>query len=825
MKEERSRKKTKQEEVEELIRQNANKVIVKSVEKVLHESMLPYSEFVILDRALPRVEDGLKPVQRRVLYSMYESGNTPDKPLRKSANIVGACMGAYHPHGDSSIYDTLVRMAQPFNMGEILIEGHGNFGSVDGDSAAAMRYTESRLSPIALEMLRDIEKDTVTWSLNYDDSRQEPEMLPGRFPNLLVNGATGIAVGLATNIPTHNLKESCNAVIAYIDNPNIDIDSLMKIIPGPDFPTGGYILKTSECKQVFETGKGKIIMRAKLNVEISDDGKKNIVITELPYQVNKAVLLQRIAKLSEDDSNGPLSYIYTVVDESDRSGMRAVIKLKKDANVNAILASLYKNTDLQKTFNANIVAIADGKPKVLSLKDILEYYVKFQEKVIYNRTKFDLDTCTRRAHILEGLLIAINNIDEVIKIIKKSKSTAEAKSSLIERFNLSEIQAQAILDMRLAKLTSLEVEKIIAELEELRKLIGEYQSILSSNKKVKQVIKKELTEIRNKYGSERKCEFIDEELESTEQLVQATFDNAQINLVYSAGGTLKAIPQKSYNLSTKELSVNPSVFEVPVISFETNQSATELVFTNLGYCHRLQLSKLELAKFKDKGTIPSAYIKNFEKDEVIIKMLEIDETINATLIFTTKQGMLKVTNTSEFISNKQTIQAIKLREYDEVVNVEYNNENYNIAMFTKNGMALITTKDDITPTARVGLGVKGIALNDGDYVIASYLVKPGDAYAIIQNNGFAKVIKQNELSILARNRKGTRYLANKNGLQATLVTILDRLTNYVVVDSNDKFVYVECKKLALDNRNGLGKSVLPSKKENAIKNAYPYCMN
>ena len=451
---------------------------VEPLEKVLHSSMLPYAEFVILDRALPRVEDGLKPVQRRILYTMNEMGLTPDKPHKKSARIVGDCMGKYHPHGDSSVYDAMVRMAQQFNMGKTLVNGHGNFGSVDGDPAAAMRYTEARLEPLALELLRDIDKETVSFSLNFDDSLKEPDVLPGRFPNLLVNGSSGIAVGLATNIPTHNLEEVINGVVAYIDNPAITLEEMMQHIPSPDFPTGGTII-ANELIQAYKTGRGKISIRAKLNLEQTDNGKTNIVITELPYQVNKAQLLRKIAELREEKKE-ELASIDHVADESDRTGMRAVIRVKKDGNIPAILKVLTKYTDLEVTFGINMVVIADGKPQQLGLLDIIRHYVKYQQQVVLKRTLFDLHQAEQRCHVLEGLIVAVQNIDEVIAIIKQSDGTSDARERLMARFSISEIQAQAILDLRLARLTKLEIFKLEKELADLKKLIKKLTAISKS---------------------------------------------------------------------------------------------------------------------------------------------------------------------------------------------------------------------------------------------------------------------------------------------------------------------------------------------------------
>ena len=475
--------------------ENKQPIFEVSLDEVLHNSMMPYAEHVILDRALPRVEDGLKPVQRRILYTMYELGLTPDKPHKKCAKIVGDCLGKYHPHGDSSVYDALVRMAQDFNMRMPLVNGHGNFGTVDGDTAAAYRYTEARLEQLALELLRDIDKDTVDFSLNFDDSLMEPNTLPGRFPNLLVNGATGIAVGLATNIPPHNLGEVIDGTIAMIDNPKISLKEMMKHIKGPDFPTGAQIVGGEELENAYATGRGKIRVRANISLE-TDGAKRSIVIKEIPYQVNKANLLKKIADLKEDKKEEAFADIAEVVDESDRTGMRAVVRLKKDADANKICALLLKYTDLETTFGINMVAIAGGKPKQMGLLEILSYYINYQREVILRRSKYDLERAKERAHILEGLIIAVLNIDEVVRIIKNSANTPEARQNLRARFQLSEIQANAVLDLRLARLTRLEITKLQEELEQLRRLIKELTAIIGSKKLQMEVVKTELTEIK-----------------------------------------------------------------------------------------------------------------------------------------------------------------------------------------------------------------------------------------------------------------------------------------------------------------------------------------
>ena len=800
--------------------------ITKTLSQTINESMIPYSEFVIMDRALPRVEDGLKPVQRRVLYSMMQVGVFPDRPYKKSATIVGECMGNYHPHGDSSIYETLVRMAQPFNMGELLIDGNGNFGSIDGDSAAAMRYTEAKLTPIALELLRDLEKDTVPWTLNFDDRLKEPVMLPGRFPNLLVNGCQGIAVGLATNIPTHNLLEACNAVIAYIDNRNISIQDLMKIMPAPDFPSGAYILDNSEIEQVYATGKGKIFIRSKINIENADNGKKNIVITEIPYQVNKAAMLQKIAKYKEANPNGPLSAVHEIVDESDKTGIRAVVKLKREAKINSILNILYKYCDVQTTFNANIVAIADGKPKQMGLKEILEYYVNYQQKIIYNRTNYDLEQALKKEHILEGLLIAIKNIDDVVKIIKNSKNVTDAKITLIKTFELSEVQAQAILDMRLARLTSLEVNKLITDLNRLRDLIKRYTAIVKSPALQMKVVKSELQEIVKTYATPRKSKFLSaeehfEDSSSVLQKIENEGDDIETyHLISTPANTLKTVNLKSYKLVVKELSANPTLIEIPSISFKIDNNKDAHIFTNIGNCIKLPVTSIGECKFRDKGTALFNLCKNVDAKENIVSIMEFDNTIeDACLLFTTKLGMIKITKMSEYNSTKSLITGIKLAKNDEVVNVEMFNPHKKLVMFTSMGNAVKLDLSDVAITGRNSAGVKGIALDKGDYVVGSMQTAISDAFTLFMSDGSAKIVKQSEVQDSARNRKGLNFI-NVKSKNSTIVYAgkLSTKTNYVALTSKEKLLFVRNNEMPIDTRIGGGKIIVKDK----IKNIYPF---
>ena len=800
--------------------------VTKSLSQTIHESMIPYSEFVIMDRAIPRVEDGLKPVQRRVLYSMLEVGVLPDRPYKKSASIVGECMGKYHPHGDTSIYDTLVRMAQPFNMCEPLVDGHGNFGSVDGDTAAAMRYTEARLTPLAMEMLRDLDKDTVTWGLNFDDRLKEPNMLPGRFPNLLVNGCQGIAVGLATNIPTHNLAEACNAVIAYIDNRNISLDDLMKIMPSPDFPSGGYILDSSDIKQIYETGKGKIYIRSKISIENADNGKKNIVITEIPYQVNKASMLQKIAKYRDANPTGPMGAIQEIVDESDRFGTRAVIKLKKDAKINSILNLMYKYCDVQTTFGANIVAIADGKPRQLGLKAILEYYVNYQQRVIYNRTNHDLEEALKKEHVLEGLLIAIRNIDEVVRIIKNSKSVTDAKITLIKTFDLSEIQAQAILDMRLARLTNLEVNKLITDLNRLRDLIKRYTAILKSPTLQMKVVKTEIQEIIKAYGRPRKTKFLkaDEHFEDSSSILDSIESEAEdiqtFHIMSTPVNTLKIVNLKSYSLVNKELSAAPSLFEIPQISFKIDDNKDVYLFTNKGNSIKIAVNSIPECRFRDKGTALFSMVKNTASDENIVAMLELDEKIKDTnLIFVTKSGMIKVTKMSEFIVSKHVIAAIKLAKNDEIVYVNFHNPDKKMSLFTANGNAVKVDTNDIAPSGRVGVGIKGIALDKGDYIVSAVQTGISDAFMMFMSDGYAKIVKQTELADSARNRKGQGFLSPKSK-NAKLVYVggLSTKVNYVAETVSGKLQFITSNSLPLDTRLGTGKQLSKEK----LSRVYPF---
>ena len=763
-------------------------VVDKNLDVVMHESMMPYSEHVILDRALPRVEDGLKPVQRRILYSMHEQGLTPDKPYKKSAKVVGDCLAKYHPHGDSSVYDAMVRLAQPFNMKETLVDGQGNFGSVDGDGAAAMRYTEARMTPIALEILRDLEKNTVDWMLTYDDSMQEPKTLPCRFPNVLVNGASGIAVGLATNIPTHNLSETITGACALIDNPDISLKEMMKIIKAPDFPTGGYIIAGDELEKAYETGKGKIIIRAKVHIEGGEGDKKNIVITEIPYQVNKAVLLQKIAELRESKKD-ILGGISEISDESDREGMRAVIRIKKDADPKKILDCLFKYTQLQVSFGINMVVIAEGRPQQLGLLQILKYYVAYQREVVYRRTKFDLDAAKEREHILKGLIIAVRNIDEVVAIIKKSASPTEAKQKLRVRFELSDVQAQAILDMRLARLTSLEIFKLETELLELEKKIRELSAIVASKKLQFDIVKQEMLEIKKKYKDARKCEVI-----STldDYVVPAQSDERPVvSVVVTASNTgfIKAMNAKHVSMCSKSWGEKSIGSENYISMISTSTDKTILAFTNLGNAYKIDPGALGDYKWKDKG-LDFAKTFNADAKEKIVYMYElgsIDEKQN--LLFFTKAGMIKKTAVSEYMLLKSVYQAVKLKDDDELINVEVEKPDTTIMFVTRDGMSLNAQTNDIPLQGRVSGGVKGMMLSGDDYCLCVSQVKPEENVVVVTNKGYAKKVISSEIDVLARYRKGVKIIDLKgdsaNGTSLVLAGIEREGLELVIITDDE----------------------------------------
>ena len=785
-------------------------LFVEPLENVLHTSMLPYAEFVILDRALPRVEDGLKPVQRRILYTMKEMGLTPDKPHKKSARIVGDCMGKYHPHGDSSVYDAMVRMAQDFNMGKTLIDGHGNYGSVDGDPAAAMRYTEARMQPLALELLRDIDKQTVTFSPNFDDSLEEPDVLPGRFPNLLVNGASGIAVGLATNIPTHNLEEVINGVVAYIDNPAISLEEMMEYIPSPDFPTGGVII-ANELIQAYKTGRGKITLRAKISVEKTDNGKTNLVITELPYQVNKAQMLRKIVELREEKKE-ELAGLDHVADESDRTGMRAVIRLKKDADVEAILKCLYKYSDLEITFGINMVVIADGKPQQLGLMDIIRHYVKYQQKVIKRRTMFELEQAEARCHILEGLIIAVQNIDEVIAIIKKSESTADARSKLMARFEISKEQAQAILDLKLARLTKLEIFKLENELKELKKLIKRLTAIAKSGDLQLQVVKEEITEIKNAYPSPRKSKLVFTRDEADDLLATSSEKKPgePCAFVYTADERFKVLTGKQVDALDKPLEgkFKPQLIAEKLLNTMTDKRI--FVFTNYGNCHKLDISDPDLnCKLTDEGVSLKDLSEDAEVGEKVVAMFEVGERLPyGQLLFFTKKGMIKKTDWAEYEQRKDSFQAVKLNEEDEVIGVEEDtNDEDTIIIVTKDGICLNAMKDDIPTQGRISAGVRGIMLRDGDEVVFMKQINGEGEVIIVTDEGKFKRVISSQIEASKRYKKGSIIVGLREGARVICASYVTIPYMLAVVEKNNAVSEISSEDVPISVQSARAKKV------------------
>ena len=739
------------------------------MEEVMHMSMIPYAEHVIMDRAIPRVEDGMKPVQRRILFTMNELGITPDTPYRKCARIVGDCLGKYHPHGDSSVYDALVRLAQDFSMRGTLVDGHGNFGSVDGDSAAAMRYTEARMTPLAMLMLKDIDKDTVPFRLNFDDTLKEPDMLPASFPNLLVNGAGGIAVGLATNIPPHNLRESINAVIAQIDNPDITVDELMQIIPAPDFPTGGILLNTPELRAAYETGRGKLLLRAKTHIEDGTAGRKLIVITEIPYQVNKSAMLEKILRLSEE-KKAALGCIYDIRDESDRTGMRAVIELRKDADVDKVLAYLFKYSDMQVTFGVNMVAIADGKPRLLSLRRMIRYYIRHRKNVITARTQYELDKAKARAHILEGLMIAVDNLDEVIQLIRKSENPKAAKAGLMERFGLTEIQAQAILDMRLQRLTGLEILALRKEYAELLKTIAELEAILNDEKKLMNVIKKELRAVADQFGDDRRTT-IEEVHNVVEALVKEEKVAEEALVTFSREGYLRRSWPKAKKAAQPE---DGQPDDPPVYSFETDTDHTLFFFTNIGNCYQLNVGALpEMNKPKDRGSLLSGVLAGLETDEKpVYLMCATSEELNSLpdLLFVTSRGQLKRSAASEYAVKRSKFGALNLREGDSLHAVLSLDVSSDVLMISETGMCIRFHAAQVPAMGRVSGGVKGMTLDPSDRILWVGQPAAADQLLLFTERGFGKRVPYTDYEPQARGGKGVKtFYYQKSGSNGTRI--------------------------------------------------------
>lgn len=795
--------------------QNEARIIDTPLEVVMKESMMPYSEHVILDRAIPRVEDGLKPVQRRILFAMKEMGITPDKPYVKSAKIVGDCLGKYHPHGDSSVYEAMVRLAQDFSMSATLVSGHGNFGSVDGDSAAAMRYTEARLAPLAMEMLRDIDKDTVEWSLNYDDTLKEPTTLPSRYPNLLVNGASGIAVGLATNIPPHNISEVINGVMAYIDNPKITVDEMMQYIKAPDFPTGGEIITGDGLKQAYETGKGKIILRAKMHLEDGEYGKTNIVITELPYQVNKSKLLSSILDL-RNTKKGVLMGITNIVDESDRNGTRAIITVGKTGDVKGVIKALFKSTQLETAFNINMVAIADGKPKQLGLLDIVSYYVEYQRNIVLRRSQYEYNQAKDRAHILEGLLVALHNIDEVIQIIKQSNTTNEAKTNLRNRFELSEKQAQAILDMRLAKLAKLEVNKIEKELADLQALMDKLLKIIKSKTKQMKVVQQELQEIGKAYKTNRRSEINGKPTALNEFKVEVEKEpviERKGVFVLDNLGRIKLTPTRSYSMAVKEKD-NIEVEGIVKQAIELKTKANYYAVTDMGNMARIDLDKMPLLAYKENGVDLLKVESDANPDEKVVKILEVaDEDLQKEVFIFSTLGLVKRSKMEELVLKKSYGDIMTLKDGEKLFDIQFVEDEDTIFFGTKEGMCLNIKVDDIPLQGRKAGGVKGIKLNDSDSIVNITQISDEGEVIVVTDKGFGKRVFAWEIEPSARYRKGVKIidLNSKNGTEVKYYGYVKYPYDLVIELGNylENTVLVNSEKIMILPRTHKGKQIIP----------------
>ena len=780
------------------------RIIPVEIQEEMKKSYIDYAMSVIVSRALPDVRDGLKPVHRRILYAMNEIGLTPDKPYRKSATVVGHVLAKYHPHGDAAVYESLVRMAQDFSMRHPLVDGHGNFGSVDGDPPAAMRYTEARMSKIAVEMLRDIEKETVDFMPNFDESAKEPKVLPSRFPNLLVNGSQGIAVGMATNIPPHNLAEVIDAIVYILDNENATLDDIMKIIKGPDFPTGGYIIGKKGIRDAYATGKGKIIVRAKATVEQTSKGRQRIIITELPYMVNKARLIEKIAELVHEKK---IDGISDIRDESDKEGLRIVIEIKKDADANVVLKQLYKNTQLQDSFGIIMLALVDNQPKVLTLMDMLNLYIEHQKEIIVRRTRYDLKKAEERAHILEGLKKALDHIDEIISIIRSSKTVSEAKDRLIQRFKFTDVQAQAILDMRLQRLTGLERQKIEEELAELIKMIEYYKNVLASEAMVKEIIKKEILEIKEKYKDERRTKIIQDEHEDFEEEELIQEQETVVTLTHF--GYIKRLPLDTYKSQKRGgrgitgISTREDDFVEDV--FVTTTHHYILFFTDKGRVFRLRAYEVPEGSRQAKGTAIVNLIQ-ISKDEKITATMAVKDFKEGYLMMCTKNGTIKKVLLSEFENTtKAGKKAITLADDDSLVDVKLTSGNDEVVLVSGKGYCVVFNENDVRVMGRLAQGVKGMTLEEGDFIVGMEKASDGKYLLCVTENGFGKRSEIEEYRKTKRGAKGvlTYKVTDKTGKIVDIKMVNDE-DEIMICSTEGIFIRLEMSQVPVQGRNTQG---------------------
>ena len=796
---------------------NIGKLTPLNIEDELKKSFISYAMAVIVTRALPDVRDGLKPVHRRILYSMNEMGITPDKPYRKSARIVGDVLGKYHPHGDSSVYDAMVRLAQDFSIRYTLIEGQGNFGSVDGDGAAAMRYTEARLSKLSMEMVRDIEKETVDFYPNFDETLMQPAVMPSRFPNLLVNGSSGIAVGMATNIPPHNLGEVIDACVHYIDNPDCTVDDLMQFVKGPDFPTGGVILGKRGIYDAYHEGRGRIIVRAKSEIEEMSQGRQRIVVTEIPYMVNKAKLIEKIAEMVHEKA---VEGISDIRDESDREGMRIVIELKRDVNANVVLNTLYKHTQLQDTFGAIMLALVDGTPKILSLRQMIHHYLEHQEDVIRRRTQYDLNKAEARSHILEGLIIALDNIDEVIKLIRSSRTGQEAKEGLMSRFGLSERQAQAILDMRLQRLTGLERDKIEAEYAELQKMIAYYREVLANEGMVLGIIKDELTEIKRKYADERRTGIsaLEGEIDMLDLIAE---EDMVVTLTHY--GYVKRLPKATYRAQKRggKGIVGATTREEDFVEqmYVVNTHDTLMFFTNRGRVYQLNCYQIPEAGRTARGTA-IVNLLQLDAGEKVKALLPVpaEKVAGHYLIMATKNGVIKRTELSEFTNlRKSGLIALVLREDDELIGVALTDGSYELLLGTRDGMAIRFPETDMRPIGRAAMGVKSIELNPGDEVVDMCPVFPDMKVLSITENGYGKLTEIDEYRVQSRGGKGIKAmnLTPKTG-RLTCQLLADEAEDILLITDDGTIIRVPVGSISTLSRNTQGVRLMRVAEESKV---------